>query len=99
MCIRDSIKGERDAYGHFDSALHIYNQEKATDIITNTSNEHRLALLYFFMERNSLLRRVKNMAYDADKKQAQKIRSQFNRFMNEWLGLNYLVEEVVGQPK
>ena len=75
-----------------------YNQQKATDIVTNTSNEHRLALLYFFMERNSLLRRV-NMAYDADKKQVQKIRSQFNRFMNEWLGLNYLVEEVVGQPK
>ena len=93
------IKGERDSYGHFDSALHIYNQEKATDVVTNTSNEHRLALLYFFMERNSLLRRVKNMAYDADKKQAQKIRSQFNSFMNEWLGLNYLVEEVVGQPK
>ena len=93
------IKGDRDSYGHFDSALHIYNQEKATDVVTNTSNEHRLALLYFFMERNSLLRRVKNMAYDADKKQVQKIRSQFIRFMNVWLGLNYLVEEVVGQPK
>tara|TARA_B100001173_G_scaffold302930_1_gene305141 strand:+ start:282 stop:1415 length:1134 start_codon:yes stop_codon:yes gene_type:complete len=97
--LAEYIKGERDAYGYYDSSLHIYNQEKATDVVTNTSNEHRLALLYFFMERNSLLRRVKNMAYDADKKQAQKIRSQFNRFMNEWLGLNYLVEEVVGQPK
>ena len=45
--LEEYIKGERDAYGHFDSALHIYNQEKATDVVTNTSNEHRLALLYF----------------------------------------------------
>lgn len=91
---------KRPNFARYDiEALASMNRNRAIEVVTDNQNPYRLHLLYWFMEKKTQLRSVKNLTYDATEEEARKVRSQFTSFMNEWLGLMYSVEELVAEGK
>ena len=76
-----------------------FDVTKARDIVTNDQSDHRIHLLYYFLENRPLLSELRNLQYNATEEEVRKVRSQFVSFMNDWLCLRYTVEELIQKGK